>query len=63
MNAVLQSLQPPTRHTNEDEEDAWGYGNLNESGGVRGMMVPRVPDVSRLSLIIAAAGRQRVKDD
>ncbi|KAI9636994.1 proteasome component pts1 [Dioszegia hungarica] len=44
MNAVLQSLQPPARHTNEDEEDAWGYGNLDQRGGVRGMMVPRVPD-------------------
>lgn len=57
MNAVLASLQPPPRqqhaadeHDLEGDAAEWGsmggFGNLNKVGGVQGMMVPRVPDVS-----------------
>jgi 20S proteasome subunit beta 5 len=55
MNAVLKQLQPPTHHLGDEEQDqhdlaAWGsmggFGNLGRTGGVRGMEVPRVLDVS-----------------
>lgn len=51
MDAVLTSLRPQARHTTEDDFDGTGledYGNLTRSGGVRGMSIPRVPDVSSI---------------
>lgn len=61
MQSVLASLQPPPRQRHADDVNdhdlsgdaaEWGsmggFGNLNKVGGVQGMMVPRVPDVSGL---------------
>lgn len=61
MQSVLASLQPPPRQRHADDANdhdlsgdaaEWGsmggFGNLNKVGGVQGMMVPRVPDVSGL---------------
>lgn len=58
MDAVLTQLQPAPAHRRGADEDelsnedaaAWGsmggFGNLGRTGGVQGMSVPRVPDVS-----------------
>ena len=60
MNSVLAQLAPQA-HRDLDHQDgdvptdaaAWGsmagFGNLNKAGGVDGMQVPRVPDVSPLT--------------
>ena len=54
MDALVARLQPPRQlPSNEDDEAGpaeWGsmggYGNLSSKGLVRGMAIPRVPDVS-----------------
>lgn len=61
MNEVLQQLRPQQALRPEDGDEfaskdaaAWGsragYGNLSASGGIESMNVPRVLDVSQLSL-------------
>jgi 20S proteasome subunit beta 5 len=58
MNAVLSQLQPQSHYDRDENEHestsrdaaAWGsmggFGNLAAGGGIGGMMVPRVSDVS-----------------
>lgn len=56
MNDILTQLRPQEALRREDDEfggndlAGWGshagYGNLGRSGGVEGMSIPRVPDVS-----------------
>lgn len=63
MDAVLTQLQPAASHRSTREEEdgyegdaaAWGsmggFGNLDRMGGVQGMSIPRVPDVSHTALL------------
>lgn len=53
MEALVQRLAPPPAHLDPDEYslDGDGEGNLNALGVVRGMQVPRVPDVSAVRAV------------
>lgn len=55
MEALVQRLAPPPAHVDPDEYSVGGdgEGNLNALGVVRGMQVPRVPDVSAICLLFA----------
>jgi hypothetical protein len=48
MESLVHRLAPPPVYANPDEAeegDAVAWGNLNEFGVVKGMQIPRVPDV------------------
>lgn len=55
MESLVHRLAPPPVYANPDDDDAQGgdaiaWGNLNEFGVVKGMQIPRVPDVRPPSL-------------
>lgn len=52
MEALVHRLAPPPAYVNPDdvENGDASWGNLNELGVVKGMQIPRVPDVGSFAL-------------
>jgi hypothetical protein len=55
MDTLVAQIAPPSRNHDHDElndhdSSSWGsmagFGNLARNGGIKGMDIPRVPDVS-----------------